>query len=390
MFKYTYELSYYITTDKDNIKPGWFGSDKGLTDCIITEKHINASTDSVEHELCMFFMYSSRSMLDITLGYRFPNGDNKPKRKFTIVVKIINTHCNLFDMNKYISNDLYIYLKQFCIGIDLYTNFEQNENEVKSYQELIYSKNKDILFKSNYINNVADYYLWIKKDKLLYLKYCRKIVSEIKYILGDSTIVEYDDIKGKNISSNKNDLISIVNELVRHIRIIINNSVSYEFNFQKINKIVSFDKYISYCLDNIDFTLKVEYNIDYKRIDTVQEINKLPQIIDSELILVQLCPFARNREKVKNLLEEVDKTFFIRNGDCNKLDLATICLILKEKCLMFNQELKTFSEFKEKICQYYGVEVPTHKKNKCTDRFKELYEGSLYGSFWNYHLRKNS
>lgn len=115
---------------------------------------------------------------------------------------------------------------------------------------------------------------------------------------------------------------------------------------------------------------------------------------EQEKVLIELCPFVRNREQVKRILYEIDERFHI-TGKCPKLDIATICLILKEKCSLFNKELTTFSDFKEKICQYYNIENPSYKKNDCLvakqnslSRFDELYEKN--GPFWNLILRKGN
>jgi len=91
----------------------------------------------------------------------------------------------------------------------------------------------------------------------------------------------------------------------------------------------------------------------------------------------------------------VDERFEITNGECSKLDIATLCLILKEKCSLFNKNIKNFSDFKEYVCLYYGVVNPSYKKNDCIvrngstpSRFDELYNDN--GAFWNLCLRKNN
>lgn len=117
--------------------------------------------------------------------------------------------------------------------------------------------------------------------------------------------------------------------------------------------------------------------------------------LSKEKLLEKLCPSLYNREKVRQILEKVDERFEISKGECSKLDIATLCLILKEKCTLFNKSIKNFSDFKEYICLYYGVANPSYKKNDCLVRdgispshFDELYNDN--GAFWNLCLRKNN
>ena len=118
-------------------------------------------------------------------------------------------------------------------------------------------------------------------------------------------------------------------------------------------------------------------------------------LLDKEKSLEKLCPPLYNREQVRKILEKVDERFEISNGECSKLDIATLCLILKEKCTLFNKNIRNFSDFKGYICSYYGVANPSYKKNDCLvrdgmspSRFDELYDDN--GAFWNLCLRKNN
>lgn len=129
--------------------------------------------------------------------------------------------------------------------------------------------------------------------------------------------------------------------------------------------------------------------------DVSNEKNKVTVGLDKEKVLEKLCPSFQNREHVRKILEKVDERFEITSGECSKLDIATLCLILKEKCSLFNRNIKNFSDFKEYVCLYYGVVNPSYKKNDCIvgsgtslSRFDELYNDN--GAFWNLCLRKNN
>lgn len=129
--------------------------------------------------------------------------------------------------------------------------------------------------------------------------------------------------------------------------------------------------------------------------DVSNEKNKVTVGLDKEKVLEKLCPSFQNREHVRKILEKVDERFEITSGECSKLDIATLCLILKEKCSLFNRNIKNFSDFKEYVCLYYGVVNSSYKKNDCIvgsgtslSRFDELYNDN--GAFWNLCLRKNN
>lgn len=148
--------------------------------------------------------------------------------------------------------------------------------------------------------------------------------------------------------------------------------------------------------DDAIIEIKKEASVDSSLSkDVSDEKNKVGIEIDKEKILEKLCPSFNNREQVKKILEKVDERFEITNGECSKLDIATLCLILKEKCSLFNKNIKNFSDFKEYVCLYYGVVNPSYKKNDCIvrngstpSRFDELYNDN--GAFWNLCLRKNN
>lgn len=129
--------------------------------------------------------------------------------------------------------------------------------------------------------------------------------------------------------------------------------------------------------------------------DIAPEKSKATVQLDKEKMLEKLCPSFQNREHVRKILEKVDERFEITSGECSKLDIATLCLILKDKCTLLNRNIKNFSDFKEYVCLYYGVVNPSYKKNDCIarsgtslSRFDELYNDN--GAFWNLCLRKNN
>lgn len=148
--------------------------------------------------------------------------------------------------------------------------------------------------------------------------------------------------------------------------------------------------------DDAIIEIKKEASVDSSLSkDVSNEKNKVGIEIDKEKMLEKLCPSFNNREQVKKILEKVDERFEITNGECSKLDIATLCLILKEKCSLFNKNIKNFSDFKEYVCLYYGVVNPSYKKNDCIvrngstpSRFDELYNDN--GAFGNLCLRKNN
>lgn len=185
---------------------------------------------------------------------------------------------------------------------------------------------------------------------------------------------------------------------IRYKKIVVNEAVLLDDDtIMEIEKDASVNSTLS--KDEPIQSSKALIGIDCQSNASVQqqtnEKKKPAIVLDKEKLLEKLCPSLHNREQVRRILEKVDERFEITNGECSKLDIATLCLILKEKCTLFNKNIRNFSDFKEYVCQYYGVANPSYKKNDCTvrndmnlSRFDELYNDN--GAFWNLCLRKNN
>ena len=181
---------------------------------------------------------------------------------------------------------------------------------------------------------------------------------------------------------------------IRYQKIVVNEAVLLnDDTIMEIEKEASVDSILS---KDSSQTLTEKEGLSNKAVQPLaNEKKNSSTILDKEKLLEKLCPSLHNREQVRKILEKVDERFEISNGECSKLDIATLCLILKEKCTLFNKNIRNFSDFKGYICSYYGVANPSYKKNDCLvcdgmspSRFDELYNDN--GAFWNLCLRKNN
>ena len=167
---------------------------------------------------------------------------------------------------------------------------------------------------------------------------------------------------------------------IRYQKIVVNEAVLLnDDTIMEIEKEASVDSILS---KDSSQTLTEKEGLSNKAVQPLaNEKKNSSTILDKEKLLEKLCPSLHNREQVRKILE--------------KVDIATLCLILKEKCTLFNKNIRNFSDFKGYICSYYGVANPSYKKNDCLvcdgmspSRFDELYNDN--GAFWNLCLRKNN
>lgn len=175
---------------------------------------------------------------------------------------------------------------------------------------------------------------------------------------------------------------------IRYQKIVVNEAVLLnDDTIMEIEKEASVDSILS---KDSSQTLTEKEGLSNKAVQPLaNEKKNSSTILDKEKLLEKLCPSLHNREQVRKILEKVDERFEISNGECSKLDIATLCLILKEKCTLFNKNIRNFSDFKGYICSYYGVANPSYKKNDCLvcdgmspSRFDELYNDN--GAFGTY------
>ena len=146
---------------------------------------------------------------------------------------------------------------------------------------------------------------------------------------------------------------------IRYQKIVVNEAVLLnDDTIMEIEKEASVDSILS---KDSSQTLTEKEGLSNKAVQPLaNEKKNSSTILDKEKLLEKLCPSLHNREQVRKILEKVDERFEISNGECSKLDIATLCLILKEKCTLFNKNIRNFSDFKGYICSYYGVANPSY------------------------------
>lgn len=95
------------------------------------------------------------------------------------------------------------------------------------------------------------------------------------------------------------------------------------------------------------------------------------ETVSKEQLLTELCPSFKKRQKLKEILEEVDNNYHLERMP--KLDVASIALLLRDNCFLFNQNVANkFTQFRKKLLAYYGLEDVSYKENHCKERKEEL------------------
>lgn len=116
---------------------------------------------------------------------------------------------------------------------------------------------------------------------------------------------------------------------IRYQKIVVNEAVLLnDDTIMEIEKEASVDSILS---KDSSQTLTEKEGLSNKAVQPLaNEKKNSSTILDKEKLLEKLCPSLHNREQVRKILEKVDERFEISNGECSKLDIATLCLILKE------------------------------------------------------------
>lgn len=359
----TYKLLYKYN-DEDS-KETYFSSNFILPyKFIITHSDKESKEKTYRTELLNFFLKFKFNKIN-SLESAYNNNE-----KFSIEIEIENNYSINVRRDNFLSDEIDIAIVFFRECFLILNRLGLDESKLTDRYRPVCN---NVYLYFNYLLIEIESYI-ISNDRLTAIKHCKNIIDEFIYKF-TTPFETPDKIKFTanffeeypTVKKSFDELLDVIQKMTLLV------GFKYEYDYNK-----SFFNYLSRLIELLDEELKTE------NIESTIILSKEAK----EQILLNLCSNRNNRDKVKDILDEVDKRFQISKGKTNKLDNATICLILKEKCNLFNRSIKTFSEFKELVCKYYGIEIPTHKQNKCIDRFKELYEGSEYGAFWNYYLRK--
>ena len=124
---------------------------------------------------------------------------------------------------------------------------------------------------------------------------------------------------------------------IRYQKIVVNEAVLLnDDTIMEIEKEASVDSILS---KDSSQTLTEKEGLSNKAVQPLaNEKKNSSTILDKEKLLEKLCPSLHNREQVRKILEKVDERFEISNGECSKLDIATLCLHIRRMIALFVME----------------------------------------------------
>lgn len=364
------------TIRNKQVKTSMFCSNYELTDCVITNEHVNSEI-KLEKELYYYLLYSRFSTIRNKLNIYFI--EENTIKPFKLSVKVKNIHVNTFELNKYISNDLYIYFKLLEAGLGLYNTSILKGKNRRDYIESVSSRLENYRLNFFYIIYYIDYLYRIKKDDIKTIEYINIVISEVIKILGRENIFKLNELKcvlserNDNIDIKRNidyhnDVFHYMKKIVRHVEELIScifRIVHYEIEWSIIN---------SKGIDRLEEDLE-ELLMTYKPNiqETKKENDKIISLSDRETILKGHYKFSRDNERY--LFDYLNELYNIFNiGDkklCNQKKLGGICAIIYDSKVI--TDCNTFSKCMYLLCGYWKRETPKDcRLNKYQDAKQEL------------------
>lgn len=354
-------------SDDKTIRPN-FCSNYELTDCIITDKHIN-SDNKLEKELYYYLLYSRFSELRSSLhNYFIKNEEIKP---FEISVKLKSTYINVFELNKDISNELYIFFKLVEVGLGLHETPLLKEEIYQQYNKNILNRKDSFSLNYFYIIYHIDYLCHIKKNIIKVIEYIKFIALEIIRIIDVDNINRYSklgNISNQNMNYNKYILYSNLEHIFIRFEALMQKLFwcSHLTFKHKINYSITNSKQVNRLKEDLDDLLKL-----YK--PNVKEVKSNQHLADNKNILKGHFKFSRDNEHY--LFDYLNELYNIFNiGDkklCKQNKLGGICAAIYESKVITN--CNTFSECMRLLCAYWQRETPKDcRLNKYQDAKQEL------------------
>lgn len=334
--RYTYKLAYYWEGEK-------ISSFKNYDKVIIYSCNDEISNGYIDLKSNLYKYI--RRYTRIQLGVSVFMDDNNNCYN-TIVkrlkIRVLEKYDNIFTNNKYISNSLLMYITVFSDAVLINRN-----NNYKS--NLDYKNVLDFNIATSYIrNNIAN----LNGNELEIAKYISKLTKEI------SKLMPYNDYKIlysiiKECKSNDYPTVPLniygcIEDGIRNyhkLLYLINDLLNNYLNCSIVNRTDSFQAFIY----GVDALIDILYTTEQPIYNNEEIISKLTVHI--------------HKNRIREILNEIDNRFDITGRKLKKIELAVICLIIKENCVLFSE--MDFKTFQMLICQFYNIEPTTYKMNDC-------------------------
>ena len=382
MLKYTYHIEYYITDIPQEKYYGYYSCDDVLEkSIIITSKNVHSFYIDPLSVLASFIVegkYLSNSKLQ-ELYFLGENGT------YSIQINILESYTNKYESNRYISNDLYLILDRTFRAIKLMTESEIERNEVDSIHNVIENKLAKIDLYSNYllIETESPFLLHINRTKSL--QYCKKVLTEIIRLLDEKSIAIYDSIDFGSLDDLHRKLYKSLQTSIRsmsHILNLMTSILGFSYEYTPYIELRDyFNKIMTY------LCLELGEDITTKNEESSKKKDPIEKEYSKKEILEKLCPAYLHRNKVEQILNEINDSYHI--NECSKIEKASLVLLIRDHCNFLDQNIaKKFNQLRKLIMQYYGQTDISYKENDCLQKKEELY--SRYPMFWNKMKNKGS
>lgn len=133
--------------------------------------------------------------------------------------------------------------------------------------------------------------------------------------------------------------------------------------------------------------LELGEDITTKNEESSKKKDPIEKEYSKKEILEKLCPAYLHRNKVEQILNEINDSYHI--NECSKIEKASLVLLIRDHCNFLDQNIaKKFNQLRKLIMQYYGQTDISYKENDCLQKKEELY--SRYPMFWNKMKNKGS
>lgn len=341
--RYTYKLAYYWEGEKI---PSFTNYDK-----IIIYSSNDEITDGIVEQKTDLYKYiryncSIRYNVNVLLDDTNSIYDTRIRR---LKIKVLNKIENFFIENKYISSNLFLYINRMNDILLICKNNKKLDLKINTLVD----------FKST-VSYIKDTVISLYGNDLEIAIYLLRVVKELNKLITEKEFQLLQEIKS--------DYAKIAVDIYFQLLNFISDLLFKYLNYSVSCKIKTFQTYI-YVLNAI-----------IKNLLSVEQ----PKYNDEEIISKLTVHIHKNR--IREILNEIDDRFEITGRKLKKIELAVICLILKENCTLFSE--MDFKTFQMLICQYYTIEPTTYKMNDCRGNTynKILNENEM---FFKQILRKN-
>lgn len=356
MRKYTYQLSYHLNNDS-NVCQSYYSCDEKLEkEFEITNTDYRSVLATPTSKLASYIVESLLAIPNYidynTLHYE----------DWTISVKIEDKHTNLFQLNNFLSNDIYILIhncKEVINGI------HSEDANINSNADIIKEELCSLEKYANYLQVESEQAFIVHIDRRASLNLCRKVVEEVLRVFGKETIYFFDKVDtGLLIKYMPSyELVSKALKAIGDIfcKILIPSGLAYKYT-----QYVSLYEYLNGLLNHIALELG-DYTQEGK--ETKKLKNSIELIYTKERLLETLSPRFVPRKFVEESLDNIGKDYHI--AECCKLDKACLAVLFFENCHLLNKNL-SFAKYRGLFLHYFGIKDVSYKPNDCTARKEEL------------------